>query len=48
MSETETNYLELRLDQEYGYNINIVQGDDEIYDYEIGGNANEITIYQSN
>jgi len=30
------------------YNINIVQGDDEIYDYEIGGNANEITIYQSN
>jgi len=46
--ETETNYLELRLDQEYGYNINIVQGDDEIYDYEVGGNANEITIYQSN
>ena len=34
--------------REYGYNINIVQGDDEIYDYEIGGNANEITIYQSN
>ena len=46
--ETEANYLELRLDQEYGYNINIVQGDDEIYDYEVGGNANEITIYQSN
>ena len=41
-------YIELRLDQEYGYNINIVQGDDEIYDYEIGGNANEITIIQSN
>ena len=46
--ETEANYLELRLDQEYGYNLNIVQGDDEIYDYEIGGNTNEITIYQSN
>ena len=46
--ETEANYLELRLDQEYGYNLNIVQGEDEIYDYEIGGNANEITIYQSN
>ena len=46
--ETEANYLELRLDQEYGYNINIIQGDDEIYDYEIGGNSNEITIYQSN
>ena len=46
--ETEANYLELRLDQEYGYNINIVQGEDEIYDYEIGGNANEITIIQSN
>ena len=46
--ETEANYIELRLDQEYGYNLNIVQGDDEIYDYEIGGNANEITIYQSN
>ena len=46
--ETEANYIEMRLDQEYGYNINIVQGDDEIYDYEIGGNANEITIYQSN
>ena len=46
--ETEANYLELRLDQEYGYNINIVQGDDEIYDYEIGGNSNEITIIQSN
>ena len=46
--ETESNYIEMRLDQEYGYNINIIQGDDEIYDYEIGGNANEITIYQSN
>ena len=46
--ETEANYLELRLDQEYGYNINIIQGDDEIYDYEIGGNSNEITIIQSN
>ena len=28
-------YIELRLDQEYGYNINIIQGDDEIYDYNI-------------
>ena len=46
--ETESNYIELRLDQEYGYNLNIVQGDDEIYDYEIGGNSNEITIIQSN
>ena len=46
--ETESNYFELRLDQEYGYNINIVQGDDEIYDYEVGGNANEINIIQSN
>ena len=46
--ETESNYFELRLDQEYGYNINIVQGDDEIYDYEVGGNVNEITIIQSN
>ena len=46
--ETESNYIEMRLDQEYGYNINIIQGDDEIYDYEIGGNVNEITIIQSN
>ena len=46
--ETESNYFELRLDQEYGYNINIVQGDEEIYDYEIGGNVNEINIIQSN
>jgi len=46
--ETESNYFELRLDQEYGYNINIVQGEDEIYDYEVGGNVNEITIIQSN
>ena len=46
--ETEANYIEMRLDQEYGYNINIIQGDDEIYDYEIGGNVNEITIIQSN
>ena len=46
--ETESNYFELRLDQEYGYSLNIVQGDAEIYDYEIGGNANAITIIQSN
>ena len=41
------NYIELRLDKEYGYVLNVVQGDYEIIDYEIGGVENAITIIQS-
>ena len=39
-------YIELRLDKEYGYIINIVQDDFEMYDFELGGQDNEITIEQ--
>ena len=39
--------IELRLDKEYGYVLNVVQGDYEIIDYEIEGVENAITIIQS-
>ena len=41
-------YIELRLDKEYGYIINIVQDEFEMYDFELGGQDNEITIQQFN
>jgi hypothetical protein len=41
------NYVILRLDKEYGYVLNVTQGDYEIIDYEIGGVENAITIIQS-
>ena len=40
------NYVELRLNKEYGYILNITQGDYEIIDYELGGIENAITINQ--
>ena len=40
------NYIELRLNKEYGYVLNITQGDYEIIDYELGGVENAITINQ--
>ena len=42
-----TSYIELRLDDRFGYNLNVRQGDFEIYDYELGEPENEITIQQS-
>tara|TARA_B100000768_G_C11242553_1_gene360237 strand:+ start:373 stop:1479 length:1107 start_codon:yes stop_codon:yes gene_type:complete len=43
----ESNNIELRLDQEYGYNINVTQGDIEIIDYELGDSpTNQIRINQ--
>ena len=41
-------YIELRLDQQYGYILNIIQDDFEMYDFQLGGNDNEITIIQNN
>ena len=40
--------IRLTLDKEYGYIMNILQGDFEIMDYELGGQENEIVIIQSN
>ena len=41
------NNIELRLDQEYGYVINVTQGDIEIIDYELGDSpTNQIRINQ--
>jgi len=46
-TDESNNNIELRLDQEYGYNINVIQGDIEIIDYELGDNpTNQITINQ--
>ena len=42
------SYIELRLDQEYGYILNIIQGEFEMYDFELLGQENEITIQQIN
>ena len=42
------SYIELRLDQEYGYILNIIQGEFEMYDFELLGQDNEITIQQFN
>ena len=39
-------YIELRLDQEYGYILNIIQGEFEMYDFELPGQDNEINILQ--
>ena len=39
-------YIELRLDKEYGYVINIIQDEFELIDFELGGQDNEITIEQ--
>ena len=39
-------YIELRLDQEYGYILNIIQGEFEMYDFELLGQVNEINILQ--
>ena len=41
------NKIELRLNKEHGYVLNITQQDFEIIDYEIEGVENEITIYQA-
>ena len=46
-SDESNNNIVLRLDQEYGYIINVTQGDTEILDYELGdGATNVITINQ--
>ena len=39
-------YIELRLDQEYGYILNITQGEFEMYDFELLGQDNIINILQ--
>jgi cold shock CspA family protein len=39
-------YIELRLDKEYGYILNIIQGEFEMYDFELLGQDNEINILQ--
>ena len=39
-------YIELRLDKEYGYIINIIQGEFEMYDFELLGQDNQIDIQQ--
>lgn len=47
-SDESGNNIVLRLDQEYGYNINVTQGDSEIIDYELGDSpTNQIRIYQN-
>ena len=45
-SDEAGNNIELRLDQENGYTINVIQGDIEIRDYQLGEGDNEITINQ--
>ena len=45
-SDESNNNIELRLDQEYGYIINVTQGDFEIIDYELGDGDNSIRINQ--
>jgi len=40
------NFFELRLDQQYGYNVNMQQQDFEFYDYQLGDGQNEIDIKQ--
>jgi hypothetical protein len=41
------NFIELRLDKENTYILNVIQQDYEIIDYNIGGQENEITIRQT-
>ena len=45
-SDEAGNNIVLRLDQENGYTINVVQGDVEIMDYQLGEGDNEIYINQ--
>ena len=45
--EGANSYIELRLDDRFGYNMNIRQGDFEVFDYELGEGDNEITIQQA-
>ena len=42
------SYIELRLDKEYGYVLNVIQSEFEQYDFELGGIENAITIQQIN
>ena len=47
-SDAGGNNIVLRLKEEYGYNINVTQGDSEIIDYELGDSpTNQIRIYQN-
>ena len=46
-TDAASNNIELRLNQEDGYLINVVQGDEEIIDYQLGDGDNYITIYQN-
>ena len=41
------NFFELRLDQGYGYNVNMQQNDFEYRDYQLGDGQNEIDIIQT-
>ena len=45
-TDAASNNIELRLNQEDGYLINVVQGDEEIIDYQLGDGDNYITINQ--
>ena len=45
-SDEAGNNIALRLSQENGYTLNVVQGDIEIRDYQLGEGDNEITINQ--
>jgi hypothetical protein len=40
------NFFELRLNQQYGYNVNMQQNDFEYRDYQLGDGQNEIDIIQ--
>ena len=42
------NYLKLRLNQDYGYSINMQQSDFEYMDYRLGDGGNSIDIIQRN
>ena len=44
MRPTLQRYIELRLDKEYGYVLNIIQSEFEQYDFELGGIENAITV----
>jgi hypothetical protein len=40
------NYMRLNLNQEYGYNINIEQSDEAVYEYRLGAGNNSIDVSQ--
>ena len=47
--DNEEGYVELRLNQDYGYSIDLQQGGSELYDYTLGNdNSNYISIIQAN